>query len=381
MYLYADLDAFFVSVEQALDPSLKGKPVIVGGPVMQRGVVASASYEARKFGICSGITSPQLVHPFSVFLKGNFEYYEEYSKRFHKILTGFSPDVRMASIDEAYVDIKGTRRLFGTPLDLAVRIKKMVNKELNIPLTIGIGRTKIFSKIVCEYSKPDGLMLLQEKDEIKFLSGLKVGFLPGIGPKHKEILNRLNIHTIGDLLKTPESILSSALGSYSKLIKFFVRGGDFNGCDGMKSVSRETTLPQDTADPNLIYALFLYLIERGCTALRRKRALARTLTVKVRFSDFRTVSKRTTIPMSNAPQIVFENGVRILERLFVPTRKIRLIGIALSNLFYDNLQPTLFMEKQNELSRLNYAVDRLRDRFGFNIIHPANRFFLKIRDI
>ena len=382
MFLCADLDAFFVSVEQALNPSLTAKPVIVGGLPEERGVVASASYEARKFGIHSGMPTARAhrLCPQAIFLKGNFEQYRWFSRKFHKILSSFSPDVNMASIDEAYVNIKGTSRLFGPQFALAKRLKYKIKQELNIPVSIGIARTKIFSKIACDRSKPDGLLVIQPDKEIEFLSPLAVSVLPGIGPKNISILKNLNINTVAELLATPDWALGVALGNYAKVLKFFINGGDFNSCDRMKSISRETTLTQDTIDKNLIYALFYYLTERACATLREKKLLANMMTVKIRFSDFKTVSKRTTIPPSNAQQVIFEYGTRTLQDILQEKKRVRLTGVALSKFQYDGLQPSMFEKKQRRLNQLNFALDRVRDKFGFNSLYPANTSIIKDKE-
>jgi DNA polymerase-4 len=381
MYLCADLDAFFVSVEQVLNPSLMGKPVVVGGKPDQRGVVASASYEARRFGIRSGMPTAQAYRlcPHACFVGGNFGQYTLYSRKFCDILHTYSPDVAMASIDEAYLDIHGTERLLGPPMDLARKLKNEVREKLRLPLSIGVARTKVFSKIACDQSKPNGLLMITEENEIPFLSPLPVRVLPGIGPKHMDVLNNLNITTVKELLSTPEWILNTALGNYARVVQFLLRGGDFSSHDHMKSISRETTLAEDTRDRDLVYALFLHLIERGCATLREKRLLAKTLTVKVRYSDFKTVSKRTMIPMVNAQQIIFEQGVPVLNSLLAEKKRIRLIGIALSNLVHDGLQPSLFAFQMNRLNRLNAALDNVRGKFGFNSLSPAQVLAIKDR--
>jgi DNA polymerase-4 len=381
MFLCADLDAFFVSVEQVLNPSLIGKPVVVGGRPDQRGVVSSASYEARKFGIRSGMPTAQAYRlcPHACFVGGNFGQYTLYSRKFCDILHTFSPDVTMASIDEAYLDIHGTERLLGAPLDLAQKLKKEVHEKLHLPLSIGIARTKVFSKIACDQSKPDGLLMVTEDKEIPFLSPLSVRVLPGIGPKHMDVLKNLNIITVQELLDAPEWVLSTALGNYARVLQFMINGGDFSSHDHMKSISRETTLAEDTLDRDLIYALFLHLIERGCTTLREKKLLAKTLTVKIRYSDFKTVSKRTTIPTVNAQQIIFEQGIPVLDSLLAEKKRIRLIGIALSNLRHDGLQPSLFAVQMNRLNRLNAALDNVRNKFGFSSLSPAQVFSIKDR--
>ncbi|MGD8979884.1 MAG: DNA polymerase IV [candidate division WOR-3 bacterium] len=379
MYLCIDLDAFFVSVEQALNPSLVGKPVIVGGLPQERGVVASASYEARRFGIHSGMPTSLAYRlcPQATFLKGKFQYYQIYSQRFHDIINTYSPDVNMVSIDEAYINAQGTRRLFGAPLEVAGKLKNEIKRTLNIPSSVGIARTKVFSKIACEQSKPNGTLAIPKDNEIAFLSPLSVRVLPGIGPKHVEILNNLNIHTVEELIQTPDWIVETALGNYYKILQFFIRGGDYQSSDTMKSISRETTLHEDTMNRKLIYALFYYLTERACRTLRKNKLLARTLTVKIRFSDFKTVSKRSKMPGCSAQQMIFELGIKILQEVLKERKRIRLIGVALSNFEHDGLQPSMFRLKEERINRLNSALDSVRNKFGFNSLFAANTVILK----
>jgi DNA polymerase-4 len=379
MYLCIDLDAFFVSVEQALNPSLAGKPVVVGGLPQERGVVASASYEARKFGIHSGMPTSLAYRlcPQAIFLKGKFRYYQAYSQRFHEIINSYSPDVDMVSIDEAYIDTRGTGRLFGAPLEVASKLKNQIKYILNIPSSIGIARTKVFSKIACEQSKPDGTLVISKEKEIAFLSPLSVSVLPGIGPKHVEILNNLNIHTVKELIQTPNWIAETALGNYYKILQFFIHGGDYQSFDTVKSISRETTLHEDTINRDLICALFYYLTERACSTLRKKKLLARTLTVKIRFSDFKTISKRTKMPSGCAQQIIFELGIRLLQEILKERKRVRLIGVALSGFEHDGLQPSIFKLKEERLHRLNNALDMVRNKFGFNSLFAANTIILK----
>ena len=374
MFLCIDLDAFFVSVEQALDPTLAGKPVIVGGLPHERGVVASASYEARKFGIRSGMPT-SLAHrlcPRAIFLKGNFLHYRQYSDRFHDIISSYSPAVDMVSSDEAYINIAGTQRLFGMPLELAGKMKGNIQKALNIPSSIGIARTRVFSKIACAQAKPGGTRLVPHKDEMNFLTPLSVDVLPGIGPKNAEILRNLNVNTVEELLRTPDWILETALGSYYKVLRFFIQGGDYKCADTMRSISRETTLHEDTMNHDLIYALLYYLTERACSTLRKEKRLARTMTVKTRFSDFKTVSKRSTMPAGNAQQVMFETGARLLAEILKEKKRIRLIGVGLSGFEYDGLRSSMFMVREERFNRLNGALDRVRSRFGFNSLYAAN---------
>jgi DNA polymerase-4 len=379
MYLCADLDAFFVSVEQTLNPSLCGKPVVVGGLPHERGVVASASYEARRSGIHSGMPLARAYRlcPGTIFLKGNYNHYACYSKRFYEILNLYSPEVEMASIDEAYVNIKGTERLFGPPQILAGKLKTDIRKRLGIPVSIGIARTRVLSKIVCGESKPDGLLVLSPPEELNFLSPLAVNVLPGIGPKALGILKNLNINTIAELLSTSDWVLETALGNYHRIIKFILSGGDFESHDGIKSVSRETTLPEDTMNQELIYALLRYLVERGCSTLRKNGLTARTLTVKVRFSDFKTISRRTGISATHASQTIFEHGAGLMKGLLNEKKRVRLIGIALAGLGYDGMQPSIFTAREERIDQFNHALDWVREKFGFNSLFPANAIVMK----
>jgi len=379
MYICADIDAFFVSVEQVLNPLLIGKPVVVGGLPHERGVVASASYEARKFGIHSGMPTAQAYRlcPRAIFLRGDFFYYDLYSKRFYEVLSHYSPDVEMVSIDEAYVNIKGTRRLFGFPPILAQKMKHEIRANLNLSVSLGIARTKVFSKIACEKAKPNGILFVHPDEEKKFLLPLGVDVLPGIGPRHLEILKNLNINTVEELLKASDWVLNTALGSHSRIIRFLISGGDFQSRDTIKSVSRETTLSEDTRDRELLHALFQYLVECGCNTLRRKGLVATTLTIKIRYSDFKTVSRRTKVFGTNAQQKIFEYGLPMLDNLLEEKKRIRLIGVCLSGLGYDGLQSLMFAVKEERLNRLNYALDRARLRFGFDCLFPANTIILK----
>ncbi len=383
MFLCADLDAFFVSVEQAENPELKDKPVVVGGLPEERGVVASASYEARRYGIHSGMPTSRAYRlcPGAIFLRGNFRLYNEYSERFYEILTQFSPEVNMVSIDEAYINIKGTRRLFGTPEQLAHRLKKEVEKRLDLCVTVGIARTKVLSKIACERAKPDGLLFIPEDKELEFLLPLRVNLLPGIGPKTDEILKNLNINTIADLINAPDQMLETALGNYYRIIKFFINGGDYEIQDTRKSISREVTLPEDTTNKELIYALLLYLTERACNTLRRQHLVTKALTIKIRFSDFKTKTKRTRIPGTDAQQRIFEYGAGLLKNLLKEKKRVRLVGISLSRFQNDRFQASIFRVQDNRFARLNYALDKTREKFGFKSIIPASTFILKEQDL
>jgi DNA polymerase-4 len=384
MFLCIDIDAFFVSVEQILDPSLRGKPVIVGALPGQRGVVTSASYEARVFGIRAGmpVSKAYRLCPRGQFVPSHFREYGKISRRFRDIIETYSPDVRVVSIDEAYINIKGTERLFGPPLVLARKLKDQIKEDLKLPATIGIARTRALSKIACDQSKPDGLFMLEPGEEMKFLSPLSVSALPGIGPKHYEILNNLNIKTVKELFEIPEQVLNTALGNYCKTMRPFLFANDApaRGVAGppVRSVSRDTTLNEDTLNKDLLNALLYRLTEKACACLRKKNLTARVASVKIRFSDFKTISKQASIPEpTNCQQKIYSYAAPLMASLMQEKKRVRLIGIALSRFEYDGQQPSLFAAKEERWNQLNHALDRARDKLGSACLFSGNAFLLR----
>ncbi|MEO0160685.1 MAG: DNA polymerase IV [candidate division WOR-3 bacterium] len=380
MFLCIDLDAFFVSVERALNPELNGKPVVVGALPGERGVVASASYEARHFGIKSGMPISQAYKlcPWAIFLRPDFPKYEEFSKRFEEFLYHYSPGVEKASIDEAFVDIRGTERLFGPPLVLAQQIKQKIKEFLRLPCSIGIARTKVIAKIACEQSKPGGLLIVNPEEERKFLFPLSVDVLPGIGPKSLVVLKNLNIHTVEDFFKTPDWILEVALGQGYRTIKSFLNGGDYRLLNTIKSMSHEVTFPEDTNDGELIRSVFYQLIEILCQRLRQNGLATLLCIIKLRFSDFKTVTRRVRLPTStNSQQRIYKFCLPVLQGMMEENKRIRLIGVALTAFQYDRFQPSIFSLQEERLNRLNQALDKARLKFGFNSVLPAKNLAVK----
>uniref|UniRef100_A0A7C4TGX4 DNA polymerase IV n=1 Tax=candidate division WOR-3 bacterium TaxID=2052148 RepID=A0A7C4TGX4_UNCW3 len=375
MFFCIDLDAFFVSVERALNPQLKGKPVIVGALPGERGVVASASYEARKYGIKSGmpISRAYRLCPDALFIRPKFSIYEEFSNRFKQILHHYSPIVEISSIDEAFIDIRGMSRLFGQPPVMAERLKNEIKNKLDLPCSIGIARTKVIAKIACDQSKPDGLILVNPGQEKDFLFPLPVDVLPGIGQKTLEILKNLKINTVGEFFNTPDWILMIALGKNYKVIKSFIEGGDYRTIQTMKSISQEKTLIEDTKDEGLITSIFYQLIESLCQRLRKSGLESKVCTIKLRFSDFKTISRRVRLnPGTNYQQIIYKASLPALYRMLKENKRVRLIGVSLSKLGDNGLQNSIFFKEYDRLRRFNYGIDRIRLKFGFNAILPAN---------
>lgn len=374
MFLCIDLDAFFVSVERVLNPSLKDKPVVVGGLPGTRGVVASASYEARRFGIKSGmpISRAYRLCPKAIFIMPNYTIYEEFSQKFKEILYNYSPIVEMVSIDEAFIDVKGSERLFGPPLKLAQNLKQEIKNSLKLPCSIGIGRRRVIAKIACDLSKPDGLLVVEPEQEREFLFPLRVDVLPGVGPKTLEVLKNLNINTVGEFFNAPDWVLEIAVGKGYRVIKSFLSGGDYRILHGMKSMSQETTFKEDTKNLGLITTSFYGLLESLCQRLRENNLGARLCTIKMRFSDFKTITRRVKLSSGvNSQQSIYGICLPVIKDILKENKRVRLIGVSLSNFLYNGFQPSIFFKEENRLNRFNYGLDRVRVRFGLNSIFPA----------
>lgn len=382
--MHIDLDAFFVSVEQVLDPSLKGKPVVVGGRPGSRGVVASASYEARAFGIHSAmplVTATRLC-PSAIFIGGNFHRYREFSHRFMAILADFSPSLEPMGLDEAYLDATGFESLHGSTREMAVSIRKRVNSELGICASIGVSTCKVISKIASDYCKPDGLLVVPPGEERSFLSPLPVKRLPGVGKKGQVTLMRLGVNTIGDLARTSLARLKPHFGSWAEVMLDRANGIDPREVEApgeAKSISRETTFDKDTRDLTALAAMLRYLSERVGNDLRGQSRQARCVSLKLRYADFTTISRQRTLAQAaDTDQAIFDTGYRLLKKELASARQpVRLIGIGVSGLTGIARQLNMLDASQLRLEQLNAAIDRIRDRYGFGAIQTGRTFVLK----
>jgi DNA polymerase-4 len=382
--MHIDLDAFFVSVEQVADPSLKGKPVVVGGKPKGRGVVAAASYEAREFGLHSGmpLSTASRLCPQAIFIQGSFPKYREASRKFMEILTDFSPYLEPMGLDEAYLDATGFESLHGSIKEMAQKIKRRVKKELGINASIGIASGKVVAKVASEMSKPDGLLEVKEGEEAKFLAPLPVGKLPGIGKKTEPKLKSLGIDTIGKLSAMPLEALKSHFGASGELLKRSASGIDDREVEppaAAKSTSRETTFAKDTKDPARLESTLRYLGERVGADLRQKNKRARCVTLKLRYGDFATITRRRTLSQStDSDQAIFETGQRLLKQALAgEKRAVRLIGIGVSELVETGRQLDMMDSSAQRQEQLNKAIDRIRRKYGFTAIQTGRTLKLK----
>ncbi len=382
--MHIDLDAFFVSVEQVQNPKLKGKPVVVGGRPDRRGVVAAASYEARRFGLHAGmplITASRLC-PQATFIEGSFAKYRDASQKFMAILADFSPYLEPISLDEAYLDATGFESIYGSIHQMAVNVKQRIKDELGLCASVGIASSKVVAKVACEQSKPDGLLEVAAGDERSFLAPLPVAELPGIGKKTERVLKGLGITTIGELAITPLEALKSHFGVSGELLYRFANGIDDRKVESpgaAKSISRETTFGKDTKDRALLKATLRYLGERVGASLRQQGKQARCVTLKLRYADFKTITCRHTLPQtSDTDQTIFDTGLQLLKKALSQEKQpIRLIGIGVSNLTSPSRQLDMLDTSSRRQEQLNRTIDRIRQRYGFTAIQTGRTLLLK----
>ncbi|MCX6012195.1 MAG: DNA polymerase IV [Chloroflexi bacterium] len=381
--LHVDLDAFFVSVEQVNKPELRGKPVIVGGIPGSRGVVAAASYEARAYGIKSAmpISTAYRLCPAAVFLPGNYSQYREVSAKFMNILAGFTPDIESMGLDEAYLDITGFEMLYGPARNTAITIKQRIKNELGIIASVGISTSKVVSKVASALSKPDGLIEVKPGEEKKFLAPLPVGKLPWVGLKSEEKLKNFGITTIGKLADCPVNFLIYTFGSLGAVMHQFANGIDDSPIEThgeVKSISRETTFGSDTQDCDLLKANLRYLSERVGAALRREGKRAKCINLKLRYTDFETISRSYTIKSPvNSDQVIYNTALDLLNREFKQKQQmVRLIGIGVSNLVTDEKQLSLIDPTPEKMDKLSKTVDNIRNRYGFTAIQTGQTLSL-----
>ena len=380
--MHIDADAFFASVEQGFNPLLRGKPVIVGGRENQRGVVHTASYEARACGVRTGMPlfKAKALCPQAVFLKGNYEHYKAVSLVFQDIYLQYTPAVEFTSLDDAYLDLTGALHLYPSALWVAERIQREVWRRVHVGVSIGIGSNKTIARIASGLRKPKGIVQIPAGKEQAFLAGLPVDVLPGIGRMGKEKLADLNIFRVGELAKLPKRVLEQLFGKNGLSIYDFAQGRDPRPVKRKvfpKQISRETSFEEDTLDLELVKGTLQYLCERIGKKLREEKLHCRTLTIKIKYSDFRfhTVRQKLTHPTANSG-VLFAAAVRLFEQLRLRRTRIRHVGVSVTDIEPQNFQRMLFdTETRKEL--LDAALDEIRSKFGFMAILPADTLTLK----
>ena len=389
--MHVDLDAFFVEVCRRHHPELRDvELLVVGGRRDQRGVVQSASYAARAFGIRSGMPIAEAVRrcPQATFFQGAFTRYREASRTVRAVLQDFSPVVVMASLDEAYLDFAGTERIHPVSLlPVAERVRDAVQAAAGLDCSVGIGPNRMIAKLASDYAKPRGLMEVRRGWEEGFLAGLPLSALPGVGPRTAARWAELGLTQVADVQRMEEAALIRLLGDDARALKLRAHGygGTTLTADRLpRSVSRETTLARDERDLGRLQAILALLTARVAGQLRDEQLIARTVTLKLRHDDFHTVTRRHTLPEATALDADLLGAARVLlDAAFADVRGrdrgVRLIGVAATNLG-TAAEADLFETPERErLRRLSDAVDRVRERYGFDAVTPGQVFGLQQR--
>lgn len=370
LIFHLDLDAFFVSVERILDPTLEGKPVIVGADPRGRGVVAACSYEARKFGLHSAmpIRTAYGLCPQGIYLRGHFHKYEEYSHAVGQLLAKYAPLIQQASIDEFTMDFTGCERIYGSAEKLASLLQKEIWDRLHLPASIGASSSKIISKIASDYRKPKGITVVPPGEEKLFLAPLPVEKIPGVGKHTLEKLNRKGIFYIKDIAEKPAEYLTANLGKWG-LYLWDVANGHGSDIIGpsreQKSISKETTFGNDIEDTEVIEVAMFELTGKICQSLRDLKMKASTVSIKIRYSDFHTVQCQKTIHPTRDDKTVYEEAVEMFYSLYAKNRLIRLVGVKLSNL-HSTDQEVLFFEGDRKRELMLDAIDSIRHKYNYD---------------
>ncbi len=376
--LHVDMDAFYVSVEELEDPSLTGKAVIVGGDPEGRGVVASASYEARKFGVHSAMPLQQAKRlcPKAIFLRGRYDKYGEYSHKIHQIFLGFTPVVEMVSVDEAYLDLTGCERLHGPLLRAADTLIRTVKQATGLRCSVGASGSHIVSKIASDQAKPHGLLCIFSGCEAAFLAPLPIRRMPGVGKVSEPKLQALGIKTIGDVQRQSPEKLQQQFGKFGEWLHRKAFGQDIEAYawhEEARSISHETTFSIDVADLETIQQTLSGLSQRLGHRLRHHRYMARTIGLKLRYSNFQTVSRERTLPQATGfDHEIYRAALELFQATYDRSQKVRLLGVRASNLATEMRQASLLdREREQKMGRALETADQLRDRFGFDAVRFA----------
>jgi DNA polymerase-4 len=373
---HVDMDAFFVSVEELYDPSLKGKPVVVGGQRDERGVVSAASYAARKFGVHSAMplrTAAKLC-PQAIFVNGHPDRYREYSGKVHEVLGHFSPLVEMASVDEAYLDMTGTERLHGRPLHSAHRLHDAMKSATQLNCSIGIGTSRLVAKVSSAKAKPNSVLWVLPGEEAKFLAPLAVGDIPGVGKVFEQKLHAIGIQKVGDLARLDDHDLEHRFGKWGLALAGKSRGEDAGGWFDNevgesldpKSISHEHTFNEDTGDAERLLSTLMRLSEMVGRRLREGGYFARTLHLKLRYKDFTTITRAHSLEQpTQMDNQIFEQARRLFFANWKPGAPVRLLGVQASNFESASGQLDLLERSQQQRwQKALAAADHLRDKFG-----------------
>ena len=375
--LHVDMDAFYASVEERDDPKLKGKAVVVG--MGKRGVVSAANYEARKFGIRAAmpIYKAKALAPHAVFIAPNMARYTEVSEQVMAIFRDVTPYVEPISLDEAFLDVTGARRLLGSGQEIADQIRKRVEKDLGITCSVGIAHNKFIAKIASGHCKPNGVLEVDPEKMLEFLHPLAANEIWGVGPKTNEQLEKMGLFTIADIANTPRSTLIRVLGQASDSSLYELAWGrDYRDVITEhieKSISASQTFDVDLYQQEEILKEFLRLTEKSADRMRGKGLATNTISIKVRFTDFKTISRSKTLDLpTTGTQEIFEVAKALYLGLNLDRVLIRLVGVSLDSLVEnDDVTQMVLGERTSSWQQADRAIDRVKAKFGRSSLRPA----------
>ncbi len=380
--IHCDMDAFYASVAELDDPTLRGKPVVVGAGI--RGVVLSANYAARKFGIRAAmpVGRAKRMAPNAIFVSPDHHRYSEISAQVMQIFASFTPLVEPLSLDEAFLDITGAQRLLGTPREIGQAIRKRVQQECGITCSVGIAPNKFIAKLASGHCKPNGLLEIKEDRILTFLHPLPVSDLWGVGPKLSEQLQKLGLKTVSDVANTPLDTLKRALGEATGEHLYELSWGrDFRSVipeEPDKSISAAETFSYDIDDPEIILREYLRLTEKASARLREKELFAKTISIKVRFADFSTITRSKTLPLPiSSTQEIYQVVKDLYKALKLERARLRLVGVSLENLHENAPEQLMLGQREKGWREAESAVDRASERFGEESVRPARLIRLK----
>jgi DNA polymerase-4 len=371
--IHIDMDAFFAQIEQRDHPEYKNKPLIVGGP-LNRGVISTASYEARKYGLYSGmpLVRAKRLCPDGIFVPVDMEKYLEESCKIREIFFQYTPLVEIVGCDEGFLDVTGCERLFGSALDIARKIKGKIYEQTNLTSSAGIGPNKFLAKLASGLGKPNGLTVLEKTPEmIEKIRQLPVSFIWGVGRVTDKALNSMGIKTIGDLAKIPPDALKAKFGdSLGKFMHEMANGIDNREVipyHETKSIGREITFTKDIDSIGTLKSTLLFLSQKISINLYLKGYKGRILTIKVRYSDFKTITKRMTLKnYTSAIFEIYKSSVTLLKDLDLIRKKVRLIGISVSGLKQSSILDNVLYKEERKDEKLTCAIEKISEKFGDN---------------
>jgi DNA polymerase IV len=375
--LHIDMDAFYASVEQLDNPELKGKPVIVGGSVKQRGVVAAASYEVRNYGVHSAMPTFQALKlcPHAILLPVRMNRYVEISKRIHKIFYDYTPVIESLSLDEAFLDVTGSIQLFGPAETIGKEIKDRIKRELGLTASVGVAPNKFLAKLASDLDKPDGFVVITEQNKQQILDSLPVSRIWGIGKVTADILRSKGLTTIEQLRKTPFAVLQSIFGNQAQEVLELAQGIDDREVEAMreaKSISAEETFAQDVIDKEFLLNVLFNQVEEVAQRLRAEKVEGKTITLKIRYKDFTTITRsRTMGEFTNTTKLLRQEAQTVFEEWYKKSAaKIRLLGFGVSHLRTEGSgQQLLFSNPEDKKQKtIGEVFDKIRDKYGEDML-------------